>query len=198
MSRTRAVGSGGTRLLDLITAAFVTVLVVSNVASSAKIVDWGVSLFGVRLAFDAGTLLFPVSYVFGDVLTEVYGYRRSRRVIWTGFVCLAVSSLVLWVVRILPGEAGWEAGVGQAAFEGVLGGMSSGGIVLASLVAYVVGEFSNSVVLARLKVAHPRALAVDAHHRQHARRRGAGHRDLRRDRLGSPGCSPGRPSRAWS
>jgi uncharacterized integral membrane protein (TIGR00697 family) len=142
----------GHRFIDLVTAAFVTVLLVSNVASSAKIVDWGVSLFGVRLAFDAGTLLFPVSYVFGDVLTEVYGYRRSRRVIWTGFACLAVSALVLWFVRVLPGEAGWQSAVGQAAYEGVLGGMSSGGIVLASLVAYLAGEFSNSVVLARLKV----------------------------------------------
>jgi queuosine precursor transporter len=153
MSASRAPGATGFRLLDMVTAAFVTVLIVSNVASSAKIVDWGVSLFGVRLAFDAGTLLFPVSYVFGDVLTEVYGFQKSRRVIWTGFACLALSALVLWVVRILPGEAGWEAGVGQAAYAGVLGGMSSGGIVIASLVAYVVGEFSNSVVLARLKVA---------------------------------------------
>ncbi|HSW48648.1 MAG TPA: VUT family protein, partial [Bryobacteraceae bacterium] len=115
-SASRASTAGSTRFLDLVTAAFVTVLVVSNVASSAKIVDWGIGLFGVRLAFDAGTLLFPVSYVFGDLLTEVYGYRRSRRVIWTGFACLAVSSLVLWIVRILPGEAGWEAGVGQAAY----------------------------------------------------------------------------------
>lgn len=141
------------RFTDLVTAAFVTVLVASNVASSAKIIDWGVSVFGVRLAFDAGTLLFPVSYIFGDVLTEVYGYRRSRRVIWTGFACLAASALVLWIVRVLPGEAGWQSSVGQAAYVGVLGGMSSGGIVLASLVAYLVGEFSNSVVLARLKVA---------------------------------------------
>ena len=138
---------------DLIMALFVTVLLVSNVASAAKIVDWGVSLFGVRLAFDAGTLLFPVSYVFGDVLTEVYGYRRSRRVIWTGFACLAAAALVLWVVRVLPGEEGWQSAVGEAAYVGVLGGMSSGGIVLASLVAYLAGEFSNSVVLARLKVA---------------------------------------------
>jgi queuosine precursor transporter len=153
MRTSRAGGIDGTRLLDMVTAAFVTVLIVSNVASSAKIVDWGISLFGVRLAFDAGTLLFPVSYIFGDVLTEVYGYRRSRRVIWTGFACLALSALVLWVVRILPGEAGWETVVSQAAYVGVLGGMSSGGIVIASLVAYVVGEFSNSVVLARLKVA---------------------------------------------
>lgn len=133
-------------------AAFVTVLLVSNVASSAKIVDWGLSLFGVPLAFDAGTLLFPVSYIFGDVLTEVYGYRRSRRVIWTGFLCLAASSAVLWLVRILPAEAVWEAEVGQKAFVGVLGGMSSGGIVAASLLAYWMGEFANSFILARMKV----------------------------------------------
>jgi hypothetical protein len=140
------------RFLDLVTAAFVTVLVVSNVASSAKIVDWGVSVFGLRLAFDAGTILFPVSYIFGDILTEVYGYRRSRRVIWTGFGCLAASALVLWIVRVLPGEVGWQSAVGQEAFEKVLGGMSTGGIVAASLAAYLVGEFSNSVVLARMKV----------------------------------------------
>jgi uncharacterized integral membrane protein (TIGR00697 family) len=151
-STVRPIAPDGTRFIDLVTAAFVTVLLVSNVASAAKIIDWGVSLFGVRLAFDAGTLLFPVSYVFGDVLTEVYGYRRSRRVIWTGFACLAAAALVLWVVRVLPGEEGWQSTVGQAAYEGVLGGMSTGGIVLASLVAYLVGEFSNSVVLARMKV----------------------------------------------
>ena len=134
------------------TAAFVTVLIVSNVASSAKIVDWGIALFGIPLSFDAGTLLFPISYVFGDVLTEVYGYRRSRRVIWTGFACLAASSLILWLVRVMPGEAGWQQAVGQEAFLGVLGGMSSGGIVAASLIGYFAGEFTNSFVLARLKV----------------------------------------------
>ena len=96
--------------------------------------------------------LFPVSYIFGDVLTEVYGYRRSRRVIWTGFACLAVSAGVLWLVRIMPGEAGWRAGGGQQAFETALGGMSSGGIVLASLAAYFAGEFSNSFVLAKMKI----------------------------------------------
>src|SRR5512136_541371 len=103
------------RYLDLITALFVTVLVVSNIASSAKIVDWGFSIFGVRMAFDAGTLLFPVSYIFGDILTEVYGYKNSRRVIWLGFSCLAVSAVVLWVVRILPGEATWQSYAGQTA-----------------------------------------------------------------------------------
>ena len=137
---------------DLVMAGFVTVLIVSNIASSAKLVDWGVSVFGIRLAFDGGTILFPVSYIFGDVLTEVYGYRRSRRVIWMGFACLAVSALVLWLVRVMPGEAGWLAGGGQQAYLLALGGMSTGGIVLASLVAYFAGEFSNSFVLAKLKI----------------------------------------------
>jgi len=141
------------RYFDLVMAAFVTILIVSNIASSAKIVDWGISIFGIPLAFDAGTILFPVSYIFGDILTEVYGFRRSRRVIWTGFACLALTSLVLWLVRIMPGETNWETMTGQAAYNNVLGGISTGGIVLASLVAYLVGEFANSVVLAKLKVA---------------------------------------------
>jgi uncharacterized integral membrane protein (TIGR00697 family) len=147
-----AAGDRQFRYFDLVMAAFVTVLIVSNIASSAKIVDWGVSLFGVPLAFDGGTILFPISYVFGDVLTEVYGYRRSRRVIWTGFACLAASAFVLWLVRIMPAEAGWQSDVGQDAYVKVLGGMSSGGIVAASLAAYFAGEFSNSFVLARMKV----------------------------------------------
>jgi uncharacterized integral membrane protein (TIGR00697 family) len=142
----------GYRWFDVVMAGFVMVLLVSNIASSAKIVDWGFSLFGVRIAFDAGTLLFPVSYIFGDVLTEVYGYRRSRRVIWVGFACLAVSATVLWLVRIMPGEPGWLAAGGQAAYEQALGGMSTGGIVLASLAAYFAGEFSNSFVLAKMKI----------------------------------------------
>ncbi len=86
-------------------ALFVTVLIVSNIASSAKIVDWGVALMGLPLAFDAGTILFPISYIFGDVLTEVYGYKRSHKVIWVGFFCLAFSALVLWLVKSMPGEA---------------------------------------------------------------------------------------------
>lgn len=137
---------------DLVMAMFVTVLIVSNIASSAKIIDWGVSILGVPLSFDAGTLLFPISYIFGDVLTEVYGYRRSRRVIWTGFACLAASALVFGIVRVLPGEAEWQRYAGQDAYMAILGGMSTGGIVLASLVAYWAGEFSNSVVLAKMKV----------------------------------------------
>ena len=103
------------RFFDLIMAVFVTVLVVSNIASSAKIVDWGFNLFGVRMAFDAGTILFPISYIFGDILTEVYGYKRSRRVIWTGFACLALSAFIFWVVRVMPGEATWQGYAGDDA-----------------------------------------------------------------------------------
>ena len=92
------------RYFDLIMACFVTILVVSNIASSAKIVDWGISIAGIPMAFDAGTLLFPVSYIFGDILTEVYGYRRSRRVIWIGFFLLGISALLFWLVGKLPAE----------------------------------------------------------------------------------------------
>ncbi|HEX7619616.1 MAG TPA: queuosine precursor transporter [Anaerolineales bacterium] len=140
------------RYLDLIMAVFVTILVVSNIASSAKIVDWGFSIFGVRMAFDAGTLLFPVSYIFGDILTEVYGYKNSRRVIWAGFACLALSAVIFWIVSILPGESQWQQYAGNAAYLAILGGMSSGGIVLASLAGYWSGEFTNSFVLAKMKI----------------------------------------------
>jgi len=140
------------RYYDLVMALFVTVLLISNIASSAKIVDWGFSIFGVRLAFDAGTILFPVSYIFADVLTEVYGYSRARRVIWVGFVCLGISAVILWLVKILPGEASWQRYAGQEAYDKILSGMSSGGIVLASLLGYFAGEFSNSFTLAKMKI----------------------------------------------
>jgi uncharacterized integral membrane protein (TIGR00697 family) len=140
------------RFFDLIMAIFVTVLIVSNIASSAKIVDWGFSIVGVPMAFDAGTLLFPVSYIFGDILTEVYGYKNSRRVIWAGFFCLALSAGVFALVRLLPGEAAWQGYAGEAAYLAILGGMSSGGIVLASLAGYWSGEFTNSFTLAKMKV----------------------------------------------
>jgi len=140
------------RYYDLIMALFVSVLLISNIASSAKIIDWGVNIGPLPLAFDAGTLLFPISYIFGDVLTEVYGYRRSRRVIWAGFGAAALMAFTLWVVARMPGEAVWQDYAGQQAYDAVLGGVSSGGIILASLVAYFAGEFSNSYVLARMKV----------------------------------------------
>jgi len=140
------------RYLDTVTAFFVMVLVVSNIASSAKIIDLGVSIAGIPLAFDGGTLLFPISYVFGDVLTEVYGFRASRRVIWTGFAALLVSAALFFILARLPGEAVWEETAGDAAYQAILGGISSFGLAIASLAGYFAGEFSNSVVLSRVKV----------------------------------------------
>lgn len=129
------------RFLTPITALFVTVLLVSNIASSKLTGFWGLTL-------DAGTILFPLAYIFGDILTEVYGYATSRRVIWTGFACLTLASVVFMVVQYLPPAADWT---NQLAYEAILG--LTPRIVLASLCAYLVGEFANSYVLAKMKVA---------------------------------------------
>ncbi len=128
------------RYFDLIMAFFVAILLISNVASS-KIMDLG------PFTFDGGTILFPLSYIFGDILTEVYGYRRSRRVIWTGFGCAALMAAVFAVVGALPPAEGWE---GQEAYLAILG--LTPRIVLGSLVAYFCGEFSNSYILAKMKL----------------------------------------------
>jgi uncharacterized integral membrane protein (TIGR00697 family) len=139
--------------LDVIASFFVSILVISNIASSAKIVDVGITLFSIPLAFDGGTLLFPFVYVLGDVLTEVYGFKTARRVILIGFAVMVLAALVFFVLGILPPEAGWEAETGgNDAFNAILGGMSYGGIVLASLAAYLAGELSNSLILSKLKV----------------------------------------------
>ncbi len=140
------------KYLDIILVVFVLVLVLSNIASSAKIIDWGINLGPIPLSFDAGTILFPISYIFGDVITEVYGFKRSRRIIWIGFGALIFSAIVFWLVQILPGEATWGASVGQEAYDQVLGGMSSGGIIIASLAAYFAGSFSNAIMMAFMKV----------------------------------------------
>jgi uncharacterized integral membrane protein (TIGR00697 family) len=133
-------GQLGYKYFDLIMALFVAVLLISNIAST-KILELG------PFTFDGGTLLFPISYIFGDILTEVYGYRRSRRVIWVGFGCAALMAVVLAVVGALPPADGWE---NQEAYQAILG--TTPRIVLASLVAYFAGEFSNSYTLARMKV----------------------------------------------
>ncbi|MDR0464506.1 MAG: queuosine precursor transporter [Treponema sp.] len=140
------------RYLDVVASFFVGILIVSNIASSAKIVDMGISLFSVPLAFDGGTILFPFVYILGDVLTEVYGFKTTRRVIWTGFAAMALTALVFFILGVLPAESFWEADVGNDAYNSVLGGMSYGGIVLASLAAYLAGEFSNASILSKLKV----------------------------------------------
>jgi uncharacterized integral membrane protein (TIGR00697 family) len=126
--------------LDTITALFVTVLLISNVTST-KIVDLG------PFTFDGGTILFPLSYIFGDILTEVYGYSRSRKVIWLGFVSAMLMSVTFILVGVLPPAADWHY---QTAYEQILG--LTPRIVVASLVAYLVGEFSNSFILAKLKL----------------------------------------------
>ena len=140
------------RCLDLVTALFVVVLISSNVASSAKIVDLGFAIFGVHLAFDGGTLLFPLAYIIGALITEVYGFKVMGRVIWTGFIILAITALIFFILRLLPGEELWESYAGKDAYEAILGGMSSGGIVLASLSAYLVGKFFDAAIHSRLKV----------------------------------------------
>jgi uncharacterized integral membrane protein (TIGR00697 family) len=132
------------RYFDLVMAAFVTVLLISNVASN-KFVSVG------PFTYDAGTILFPLSYIFGDILTEVYGYKRSRRVIWTGFAASALMALVFWVVTLLPIPTDQGPLPQSEAFNIALN--STPFIVLGSLVAFFAGEFTNSYVLARLKVA---------------------------------------------
>ena len=128
------------KYICLITSLFTTLLIVSNIAST-RIID-----FPGGLSFDAGTLMFPLTYIFNDVLTEVYGYNRSRRVIWTGFMALVISAVALWGVSLFPPAAGWGQ---DQAWQSILGLMPR--LVLASLLAYLVGEFMNSMVLAKLK-----------------------------------------------
>ncbi len=131
-----------TKWLPVITGIFVGILLISNIAS-VKLVLLG------PFTFDGGTLLFPISYIFGDILTEVYGYRASRKVIWTGFSAAALMSLTLWAVGKLPGPEDWT-GEMQQSYETIVAPV--GRIVTASLIAYLAGEFSNSFVLAKLKI----------------------------------------------
>lgn len=126
---------------DFIMASFVAVLLISNIAST-KIVQVG------PLTFDGGTVLFPLAYIFGDVLTEVYGYSRGRRVIWTGFIWIAIAALVFTVIDKMQPAPGWEL---QDAFSAILG--QTPRIVLGSMLAFWAGEFVNSYVLAKMKVA---------------------------------------------
>jgi len=134
------------RYYDLVMVAFVTVLVCSNLIGPAKIAQLDLPLLG-TLTFGAGVLFFPISYVFGDILTEVYGYARSRRVIWSGFAALAFAALMAWVIVRLPPAPFWS---NQPAYEIAFG--STWRIALASLIAFLCGEFVNSFVLAKMKI----------------------------------------------
>ena len=128
------------RYFDILLGVFVAILLISNIASTKILILW-------KFTFDGGTILFPLSYIFGDVLTEVYGYQRSRRVIWTGFFGAFLMSAVLYIVQILPPAADWP---NQEAYEKLLGFVPR--IVLGSLLAYFAGEFSNSFIMSRLKI----------------------------------------------
>jgi uncharacterized integral membrane protein (TIGR00697 family) len=134
------------RYYEFVMAAFVTILICSNLIGPAKIaqVEW--PLVG-TLTFGAGVLFFPISYVFGDILTEVYGYKRARRVIWAGFAGLAFASFMAWVVVALPPAPFWT---NQAAYEIAFG--TAWRIAAASMFAYFCGEFVNSYVLAKMKI----------------------------------------------
>jgi uncharacterized integral membrane protein (TIGR00697 family) len=134
------------RYYDLVMAAFVTILICSNLIGPAKIAQLDLPVLGV-VTFGAGVLFFPISYVFGDILTEVYGYDRARKVIWAGFAGLAFASVMATVVVALPPAPFWN---NQAAYEVAFG--STWRIVAASMFAYFCGEFVNSFVLAKMKV----------------------------------------------
>lgn len=127
-------------------AAFVAVYLCSNLIGPAKAAQLNLPLFGV-VTFGAGVLFFPISYVFGDILTEVYGYARARRVIWAGFGAMLFASFMAYVVVALPPAPTWQ---NQHAYEIAFG--STWRIVLASLIAFFCGEFVNSYVLAKMKI----------------------------------------------
>ena len=125
----------------IIVALFVTCLITANI-TAVKLVD----LYGFMLP--AAILIFPLSYIIGDVLTEVYGYRQARRIIWLGFFCNFITVLAIWVGQVLPAASFWEA---QEAYERILGYTPR--LLFASFLAYLVGEFANAYVLAKMKIA---------------------------------------------
>jgi queuosine precursor transporter len=125
----------------LVTAIFITCLITANIIA-VKLID----AFGQVLP--AAIIIFPLSYIVGDILTEVYGYRQARRVIWLGFVCNLIAVLAIWLAQLLPAASFWD---GQAAYERILGYTPR--LLVASFLAYLVGEFANSFILARMKIA---------------------------------------------
>ncbi len=129
------------RTFDIVMAAFVAILLLSNVIGAGKVAALGGWEFG------AGILFFPIGYVIGDVLTEVYGYARARRCIWVGFSALLFMAFMSWIVVNLPPAPGWT---GQSAYQSVFGQVPR--IVMASIIAFWAGEFVNSFVLAKMKI----------------------------------------------
>ena len=137
------------RYYDLLMAAFVTVLLCSNLIAPVKV--GVVTVFGAALSFGAGNLFFPLSYIFGDVLTEVYGYARARKVIWAGFGAMVFASVMAWVIVNLPASPDEPFNeVVQPAVEALFG--NTWRIVIASIVAFWAGDFVNSFVMAKMKL----------------------------------------------
>jgi len=134
------------RYFDYVMAAFVTILLLSNVIGAGKVAVIDLPLVGLW-PFGAGVLFFPISYILGDVLTEVYGYAHARRCIWAGFAAMLFMAFMAWVVVELPPAPDWG---NQAAYEAVFGQVPR--IVFASIVAFWAGEFVNSYVLAKMKI----------------------------------------------
>lgn len=124
----------------IVSSLFVAVLIISNLASTKVVSVWG-------LVFDGGTILFPLSYIFGDILTEVYGYARARLIIWLGFLSLVLMSLTFMIIQYLPAASDWQ---NQAAYEVILGFVPR--LVIASMMAYWLGEFVNSYILSKMKI----------------------------------------------
>lgn len=128
------------KLYDITLGLFVAVLIISNIAST-KIIALG------PFTFDGGTILFPIVYIFGDVITEVYGFKGSRRIIWTGFFSLLLMSVIFWIVGAIPAAKDWNL---QESYNAIL--MTAPRIAVASMIAYWLGEFTNSFILAKMKV----------------------------------------------
>ncbi len=142
-------GQRSFRWFPLVTAIFVTTLVISNIIA-VKLIQVG------GLILPAAVVLFPIAYIFGDILTEVYGYAAARRVIWTGFLCNLLAVAAIWLAGVLPAAPIWSAGTfqtpdaAQQAYSAILGFAPR--LLIASFMAYLVGEFLNSFVLAKLKL----------------------------------------------
>jgi queuosine precursor transporter len=134
------------RYYDLVLAAFVTVLVCSNLIGPAKIATLDLPVLG-SVVFGAGVLFFPISYIFGDVLTEVYGYGRDRRAIWTGFAALIFAAIMAAIIVALPPAPFWQ---NQSAYETAFG--NAWRVVAASMIAFACGSFVNAYVMAKMKV----------------------------------------------
>ena len=139
------------RYYDLVLAGFVAVLLCSNLIGTAKVSELTLPIVGGVFVFGVGNIFFPISYIFGDVLTEVYGYARARRVIWAGFIAMVFASVMAYVVVNLPASATepFNATL-QPAIEVVFG--NTWRIAVASIAAFWVGDFVNAYVLARMKV----------------------------------------------